>query len=152
MKFLASLLLLAPALAFPTPDEMKRAEQECSAKSADFTGWDVKDLQLKSTMSKSMPLFSLGKQAAELTFTVENEIIGHSVDCKATAVADLSAKQTADKLNDSGDNVGEFDGQYEYTCESDEEQGGEVTFSFDEASGDLKIKQKWECNDDPDFP
>lgn len=149
MKLLASLLLLAPALAIPAPQD-SGDRNKCMEKTDDFKGWDIEDFKLKSTTSHMAPIFSLGKSVSELTFKVKNDVIGYSVDCKATGSADLSKMQKDDKNNDSGDNHGEFDGEYKFNCNApkDKEADGDVIFSFDEGSGELHLTQEWSCGDD----
>lgn len=191
MNFLASLLLLSPALAIPAPQDpvpmpsstptssaasssassaptaSSTADQSCSDKSMAFEGWDLTSFSLTNTTRRAAP--SQGPTSlSELRFTVESSVLDYNVECRATVEEGAGGSGGNGTTNGTANastgllglakaaSEGEaaFDGRHEFRCEppADVEQDGTVLFSFDSESGELYMKQKWVCHEDPMWP
>lgn len=152
------------------PTSSASGDLNCSQKSMAFEGWDLTSFSLTNTTRRPSP--STGPiSESELRFTVESSVLGYNVECRAmvedgaggngggagngTATATASGtKGLLGLIQAAGAGDGAFDGAHEFRCEppADVEQDGTVLFSFDAGSGELYMKQKWVCHEDPMWP
>ena len=186
MNFLASLLLLTPALALPAPQDpvptpsstptssapssspssssTASSSASCSDKSMAFQGWDLTSFSLTNTTRRPAP--STGPTTlSELKFTVESSVLDYVVECRAT-VEEGAGSSGGNGTAGNGttgligiakaaeEDEAAFDGRHEFRCEppADVEQDGTVLFSYEAESGELHMKQKWVCHEDPMWP
>lgn len=146
------------------PTGSSPADLNCSEKSMAFEGWDLTSFSLTNTTRRPSP--STGPiSESELKFTVESTVLGYDVMCRAMVdgngggagngtATTSGTKGLLGLIQAAGEGDGAFDGEHEFRCEppADVGQDGTVLFSFDAESGELFMKQKWVCHEDPMWP
>ncbi|KEZ45740.1 hypothetical protein SAPIO_CDS1533 [Scedosporium apiospermum] len=135
---LAPFLLATSTLALPAPKETTEPALTCFQRSTQFKSWDLTSFTY-SPPTAATPTNSSAPSRASVSFTVINSVIDPQVKCVAES----------DKA---------FDGAEKFKCDGppvDDPatyQGGAVEFSFDAASGNVTLMQRWICHDDPVWP
>ena len=133
------LLLLAPLAALASPllvtRQSQNRTQSCAARSPRVSQWQLEDFDFHAEYIHSTPAHQ--NSWGYVSFDLVNSVLGSRANCSGSS----------NRLSDF------FYGEIEYECEYLE--GHEATsslFTFDRASGDVKIEQRWECNENPQFP
>ncbi|EXF83874.1 hypothetical protein COL5a_001716 [Colletotrichum fioriniae] len=131
MHFLATLLLVVPALASP----IAQREETCGQKSGKLSEWTLSGFDYHASYIFSTPAHQ--NSWGYISFNVSNPVLNYTVACSAAS----------SRLNDF------FYGEQVYQCTPPE--GGESTatsFTWSTPEKAVALNQSWTCNDDPKYP